>query len=248
MDGQFAWFDLMSRDRAGAIAFYTTTMGWETESWDLGPQLYTMFKAPGEPALGGVDDAPEGAPQHWMAYVTTADCDAAAAKVVALGGAVHVPPTDIPTVGRFAVVSDPAGATFAAFTPNRDPSEPSDPTVTQLAWAELVTEDLDATFAFYAALFGWEKTGAMDMGPGMGVYQMFGHGGASLGGMMKRPPEMSANAWLYYFRTADLGATIARALGAGGALVNGPMEVPGGDHVAVLLDPQGGLFAVFQNG
>jgi predicted enzyme related to lactoylglutathione lyase len=52
-------------------------------------------------------------PPHWMVYISVEDCDAAAKKVAELGGQVCVPPTDLPEVGRFAVINDPTGATFS---------------------------------------------------------------------------------------------------------------------------------------
>ena len=55
----------------------------------------------------------QGIPPHWMAYVTVADCDGRAEKAKALGGKLRVPPKDIPNVGRFAIIDDPHGATFA---------------------------------------------------------------------------------------------------------------------------------------
>jgi len=55
----------------------------------------------------------KGVPPHWMIYITVADCDERAAKAKELGGAVCVPPTDVPNVGRFAVINDAQGATFS---------------------------------------------------------------------------------------------------------------------------------------
>jgi predicted enzyme related to lactoylglutathione lyase len=52
-------------------------------------------------------------PPHWMPYFQVEDCDAAAANAAKLGGTVCVPPTDIPSIGRFAVLQDPTGATFS---------------------------------------------------------------------------------------------------------------------------------------
>jgi predicted enzyme related to lactoylglutathione lyase len=82
----------------------------------------------------------------------------------------------------------------------------------------------------------------MDMGP-MGTYQLWGLGEQHQGGMMLRPPEMPVSAWLYYVQVDSVQATIDAALAAGGSLVHGPHPVPGG-NVAVLIDPQGGHFAV----
>ena len=52
-------------------------------------------------------------PSHWMTYFSVDDCDARAHKANQLGGKVCVPPTDIPPVGRFSVVTDPQGAVFS---------------------------------------------------------------------------------------------------------------------------------------
>jgi predicted enzyme related to lactoylglutathione lyase len=55
------------------------------------------------------DKWPEGLPTHWMVYFAVEDCDATAARAKALGGTVHVEPTDI-RVGRFSIIQDPGGA------------------------------------------------------------------------------------------------------------------------------------------
>ena len=61
-----------------------------------------MFKMSGEQF--------KGVPPHLMGYITVVDVNAAAKKVPSLGGKVHVPPTDIPSVGRFCMITDPTGA------------------------------------------------------------------------------------------------------------------------------------------
>ena len=55
-------------------------------------------------------------PPAWGGYVTVNDVDAVVAKVAGLGGQVLMPPTDIPTVGRFATIQDPQGATLSLIT------------------------------------------------------------------------------------------------------------------------------------
>ena len=60
-------------------------------------------------------------PPHWLVYFGANDCDAVASKVKELGGEVLVPPRDIPSTGRFAVLQDPQGAAFAIISmPNPD--------------------------------------------------------------------------------------------------------------------------------
>jgi predicted enzyme related to lactoylglutathione lyase len=249
--GRFIWYDLMTPDGEGAKPFYTAVMGWGIEVWDNPGMQYTMWKA-GDRTIGGIMNMPAeaaagGAKPHWLAYVTTPDADQTTARAQELGAKVMVPPTSIPTVGRFAVIADPQGALIAPYTPDKEGPEPEGmPPVGEFSWHELATSDPVAAFDFYHELFGWEKTSAMDMGEA-GVYQMYGRHGAPLGGIYKPSVENPhPPAWLHYGRVADVNAAIEAAREKGGQLLNGPMEVPGGDMIAMFLDAQGGQFAVHQ--
>jgi predicted enzyme related to lactoylglutathione lyase len=247
--GRFVWYDLMTPDSAAAQRFYTEIIGWGTQKWE-GPMKYTMWTNGGQP-VGGVMDLPkeaqaEGAPPHWLAYIATPNVDATADEATKAGATILHPPTDIPEVGRFAVLRDPQGAVFAIFTANDDAAPAAEPKVGEFSWHELVTTDPDGAWKFYSNLFGWDKMEAMDMGP-MGVYQMYGTGGQMLGGIMKKPAEMPFPPhWMLYARVRDLNDVLARVSKLGGQVLNGPMEVPGGSVVAQCLDPQGGAFALHQ--
>ena len=61
---------------------------------------------------------PDEVPAHWLVYFTVDDADATADKAKELGGTVAFGPEDIPDVGRFAVLHDPAGAIFSILKPN----------------------------------------------------------------------------------------------------------------------------------
>jgi hypothetical protein len=201
-----------------------------------------------ESSLGGLNPLPEeaaaaGAPPHWLAYVAVADVDATAERAAELGGGVTVPPSDIPDIGRFAVLTDPQGGMIAVYRSATAAPEPTEPQVGQFSWHELATTDLDGAFAFYSDLFAWEAQEAMDMGPA-GTYQIYGQGDVPYGGMFVKTPEMPVVCWLYYVRVADMEATVEKVKAGGGQVINGPMEVPGGDSIAQCLDPQGAMFAV----
>src|SRR5947209_4557551 len=245
--GRFVWFDLMTTDPEAAKAFYTAVMGWGTQVWENPGTSYTMWTV-GERPIGGVNKLPDeavagGARPHWLAYVTVPDVDATVARVQELGGKVKVPPTSIPTVGRYAVIADPQGALISPYTPDNLGPEPEGvPPVGEFTWHELATTDPEPAFHFYHDLFGWEQTSAMDMGSA-GVYQMYGRHGATLGGIYKKTTE-GPPAWLHYARVADANAAVETVRQQGGQVLNGPMEVPGGDLIATILDPQGGPFAV----
>lgn len=116
--GAFSWCELMTTDPASATEFYGTLFGWKVEAMNMG-MPYHVIKV-GEAGIGGImgmaPGAPASMPPVWVPYVTVADVDALVKKVASLGGKVHVPPTDIPTVGRFAVIADPQGATLNVIT------------------------------------------------------------------------------------------------------------------------------------
>src|SRR6185295_20022275 len=98
----------------------------------------------------------------------------------------------------------------------------------------LMTSDNFAAFDFYTELFGWKVVQDMEMGP-MGVYRVFGSGDKQLGGMMTMPKgSPMPPTWLFYTETPDLDAAIARAVAKGAAVMNGPMDVPGGGRIAQL--------------
>lgn len=120
--GAVSWHELMTPDPAAAQAFYGELFGWRFETMNMGQGPYHVVKVGADDAIGGIMAPPpeaKGAPPAWAAYVTVTDCDATAAKCTALGGKVCVGPTDIPTVGRFAMLQDPQGATICviAYTP-----------------------------------------------------------------------------------------------------------------------------------
>jgi uncharacterized protein len=241
--GRFVWFDLMTTQPEAAQAFYTAVTGWGTQKWDAMP--YTMWTNNGSP-LGGIMALQNpAAPVHWLAYISTPDVDETAREATELGARVMVEPADIPTVGRYAVIADPQGAVFAAFTSfNAAPGHEGEAQLGEFSWHELATHDYPAAFRFYERLFGWEKTSAMDMGPA-GTYQMYGRNGVVLGGMFNKTPDMPGPpSWTFYIRVDDVERAADTVKGRGGQVVTGPMEVPGGDKVAICVDPQGGVFAV----
>jgi predicted enzyme related to lactoylglutathione lyase len=242
--GRHVWFDLMTPNPEKAQAFYPKVTGWGTTAWD-GPMPYTMWTAGGVP-VGGVMKQPPSvnAPPHWLGYVSTPNADATAAQAASLGGSVMVPPTDIPTVGRYAVLRDPQGATFAAFTPEGSSAGQDGAAAEQaFSWHELMTTDYAAALDFYQALFGWTRMDQHDMGP-MGIYQLFGRGDQMVGGMFNKPAEVPSPNWLHYVRVESADEAAERVKANGGTILNGPMEVPGGDRIAQCMDPLGAAFAV----
>ena len=78
----------------------------------------------------------------------------------------------------------------------------------------------------------------------MGTYQIFNIKGQQAGGMMKKMDQEPAAHWLYYITVDAIDAAQDRVKSAGGQVINGPMEVPGGSWIINGLDPQGAMFAL----
>lgn len=251
--GGFVWYELMTTDARAAEAFYRHVLGWGARDAGMVGMSYTLFSADGADVAGSMalpqEACDAGAGPGWMGYVGVEDVDATAAQAAKAGGTVHRPPMDIPGVGRFAIVADPQGATFALFkAASGSEAQPAAPgTPGHGGWHELHAGEGQSAFGFYADLFGWTKGDAMDMGP-MGVYQIFDLDEQMLGGMMTKTEAEPAPFWLYYFNVEGIDAAKARVEAAGGQVTSGPMEVPGGKWIVECLDPQGAIFALVAPG
>ncbi len=118
--GTFCWTELMTRDVAAAKKFYGELIGWKTVDEKMGDMNYTMLFPPGaQQPVGGMMamEGPqfEGVPPHWMPYIMVESVDETTQRCTTLGGAVMLPPTDIPNIGRFSVIRDPTGAMISLF-------------------------------------------------------------------------------------------------------------------------------------
>lgn len=254
MNGQFVWYDLMTSDSDAAKKFYRSLFGWRTRPWEhsTADNPYTMWTLRGT-TLGGVmpisdEQRRQGVPPHWLSSVQVRNVDDSARQAQSLGARVVYGPTGIPDTGRYAILQDPQGAMIAIFQPQAEMAGfDGTPSLGRVSWNELMTTDFRMAFDFYRQMFGWEKTGEFDMGGGQ-MYLMCGMKGRSFGGMFNRPPEMQnvPPFWLPYVNVKNVKQSAAAASRAGARLVNGPMEVPGGDWIAVFGDPQGAAFAIHQ--
>ena len=242
-NGRFCWYELMTTDPDAAVDFYGRVAGWTTAPWGEGEKPYTMWMN-GETPIGGVMELPEeGVPPCWLAYVSTPDVDAANQQVKALGGKI-LKERAIPQVGRISVVQDPQGGVLSIIEPEGDaPGHDDMAAVGEFSWHELATSDWEAAWRFYSQMFGWQEASQMDMPEGMGIYHMFSRGAHPLGGMFNLHSAMPIG-WAFYVRVPDTHAAVETIKELGGEILNGPMEVPGGDFVAQCKDPQGVVFAV----
>jgi predicted enzyme related to lactoylglutathione lyase len=248
--GDFVWYELMSPDVGASMAFYCTVVGWSYG----GKDEYREIKAGDGEFVGGMLQlTPEmlsgGAHPAWLAYLAVDDVDASVASITAAGGRVCMPARDMEGVGRMSMLFDPQGAAFYVMKDSTGfistAFAETEPKIGHCAWNELATNDPEAAKAFYGAQFGWSKDGEMDMGP-MGKYEFLKASGGrlALGAVMPKMPEMPVSMWTFYFRVPDIEAAVATIKANGGAILQEPMEIPGGEFSLNAMDPQGASFGL----
>jgi hypothetical protein len=246
--GRFVWHELTTTDMKSAKAFYASVVGWGARGASMPGSAYSLFTI-GDSPVTGLMNMPEearrtGVTPRWTGYVGVDDVDAAVERIKQLGGAVYVPPMDVPNISRFSVVADPQMATLAlvkgAKTSQAQSVASGKPG--HVGWHELLAADWETAFAFYGELFGWQKA---DSHVGvMGAYQEFSAGGETIGGMFTKPATLPVPFWLYYFNIDDIQAAAKRVEAGGGQIVYGPTEVPGGAWIVHCTDPEGAIFAL----
>ena len=113
--GTLIWVELATTDEKAATEFYTKLFPWKPEVMPMDKMNYTILKTEAMPGAGmyQIREEMKGWPPSWLVYFAVTDCDQTVETAKAKGANVIVPPTDIPNVGRFSIMSDPQGATFA---------------------------------------------------------------------------------------------------------------------------------------
>jgi predicted enzyme related to lactoylglutathione lyase len=238
--------DLQTTDQAAAKAFYSGVFGWSYDDQPMdGGAVYSIAKIGDAQVAAIAPQSPElkaaGAPSMWNTYLAVDSVDEATAKVGPAGGTVAMEPFDVMDAGRMSFVLDPSGAAVALWQAGQHigaglVNEPG--TVT---WNELITDN-PAAVSFYERVLGVTATTA-DMGENK--YTMFEAGGQQVGGTL--PPQMAGvpNHWHVYFAVTDADATAAKIKELGGSVLVEPLDTPIG-KMAVVADPQGAVFSLFQ--
>ena len=250
--GAFSWIELATTDPKAAKAFYTTLFGWSFTDGPMGPgpeDIYTRLQLGGDD-VGALypmmrEQQTQGVPPFWLCYVTVASADEAAKKAKALGGKVCAEPFDVMDYGRMAILQDPSGATLAVWQPGTHPGVGRFGEAGAPCWLELATRDVEAARKFYGSIFGW--TWLEPKGVGM-PYTEIQRNGQSMGGVYPIGPEMGPMPpnWTAYFQVADCAAAAAKATSLGGKLLVEPKDLAGVGRFAVVQDPQGAVFSIFQ--
>jgi predicted enzyme related to lactoylglutathione lyase len=248
--GTPSWVELSTPDTDAAAEFYRGVMGWSATEPGPADQTggYRMFRQDDQNVGGLMGLMQEGQPTAWATYVSVADADATATKVMAAGGTVLVAPMDVMDIGRMAVFADPAGAVFGVWQPRSFSGADLVNEPNSLCWNEVLTRDPATAKAFYPAVFGWAPARPSSEGA-PASYTVWELAGKPVGGMMQMnddffPAEVPPH-WVVCFAVADCDATVAKARELGGTVMVEPVDMPLG-RFAGLTDPQGASFTVMQ--
>ncbi len=110
--GSMCWFEYGCRNRDLAIKFFESVFGWNSNTSDMGGNLYTVFSI-GEQMVAGLYLLPEemkDVPSHWLPYFEVGDIDKAIEVVGANSGNILMAKMFVEGVGHFAVIQDNVGA------------------------------------------------------------------------------------------------------------------------------------------
>jgi uncharacterized protein len=264
------WIDTTQPDPEAAVAFYRNLFGWDVE--DVMPHgsegRYFIARIRGGD-VAGIGGVAEGAPPVaiWNTYVWVQSAEETAGKVTNAGGRILAEPFDVMESGRMGVFSDPEGAFFCVWQPNRHRGAAIVNEAGSLNFNNLNTRDPDAARSFYGAVFGWRT---MPMGGGAEVWTLPGYGDhlerlnpgtrarmaavgapagfedvvASLNPITDEQPDIPAH-WSVTFATDDADGTARKASELGGQVLAGPFDAPW-VRMAIISDPQGATFIASQ--
>jgi len=250
--GAFCWIELGTTDQNAAKKFYGSLFGWIANDNPMGPEgVYTIFRLQDRDTAAAytlrAEDRARGVPPHWMIYVAVENADTAASRVSALGGKVLAPAFDVMDVGRMAVVQDPTGAIFAVWQSKKHSGIGITGVPGTLCWVDLSTRDQGRARSFYSELFGWKMHDDTDDDPPSG-YVHIQNGDDFMGGILP-PNYVNPHApphWMPYFEVASCDHSTAQAKQFGAQIYMAPTTLENVGRFAVLADPQGAAFAVFQ--
>lgn len=235
--------ELMTKSADVSLKFYAHLLGWTAaKAEDLGDTQYFHLRRRGE-VFGGLYETPKDplwqqASSHWYPIVHVDDAAAALSHAKSLGAHVTAEAFAFAGEGELALIQDPTGAPLGLSDGEGAASS---------AWHELASRDVARATDFYQALFGWNpcKVGGGDFCPL--VFEHHGHAVAGLLGISSQHRSVPSH-WLTYFPVENLQEQIEVARKLQARLLAPPTTLVIGGRQAVLADPAGAPFGLFERG
>jgi len=240
--GKFVWIDLVTADLRQAQRFYGGLFGWSFVEQGSGDRAYIEVYQAGLLVAGMAERKPAPKQERqarWIAFISVADVEAAAKKVVSQGGAMLIAPRQVEGRGKVAIVADPDGAPFGLI--NSASGDPPDFRAEEgdWIWAMYQSPDAPSAAAFYQGLADYEVIADDRFTDRLHYFLVAG--GFTRASLAQIPAERLGlrPEWLYFVRVPDVDAASARAVELGGRIIVGPDPEVFGGRLAVIADPAG---------
>jgi uncharacterized protein len=267
-EGVTCWVDIEAVDVDEAARFYGVLFGWTfLEAVSSSKVRYLIAQLDGQEAAGiGQPSAVNDLATRlatWNTYIAVQEIDQVAARIVAAGGRITEPPSDVGEAGRTASCLDPEGIPFRLWQAwGRLGAQVAN---TPGAWnfSDLHTADPSASVAFYTRVFGWSFDdlgfATMIRQPGYGdhlaatsdpgIHQRQSGdsvppGFADAFGWLVTAPDAVGPHWHVTFTVADRDDSAAAAEQLGGTVLSTTDSDWTRD--AQIRDPQGAVFTLSQ--
>lgn len=250
-DGRIVWHDLLTTTPDASRRFYGELFGWEFERPATGvgfgdADTYMLIRHQGE-LIGGMLDArifERGANiSQWIAVMSVTDIETSVARVIAGGGEVLTPPTDVGPRGSLAVIAGPDKGLIALLQSSNGLPAEREPAVNGWLWNELWTDDVTAATGFYRDVAGYDIEDH-DVPGASHSYRLLKSGGEPRAAILPNPFADVVPVWVNYLRVDDPAAIAARVDELGGQVLVEAQSRPIGGQVAFIAGPSGAGIAL----
>lgn len=225
----FCWYGI-STDKTVGAGFYPSVLGWtltdETSE-------HSVFIAPGG-AVAHMQTTAD-APPHWCTYLAVDDVDASTATAAREGGAVVLPPMDLPA-GRFSLVATPSGAILALYQ-GVESDEMATPGPGTIHGIELQSMAPEADVAWFSAAFG------MSCRPEGDGFVLAATGATRA---VVTPSSSDRSVVLPWVQVADIEHASTQVRALNGRVLADAVSTPSNARRAVVADPSGAIFGLIE--
>jgi hypothetical protein len=238
--GKLVWVELITEDAASASSFYEKLLDWKIEEREK--NRYTVFVGDKPIAsISQIADKLEEEEAQWLVGLEVEDLSESVAEARRLGATIHIDATHKEGFAKYSIIEDPEGAPVVLLDPDQELG--GERAAGNWVWAELWTDDLSAADKFYSEVVGYERSETDVAGQ---PYPLFEIDGEPRAGIHEIENKAVDPTWAPYLAVEDVAATVKKAKSLGGRVLLEPNPDIRGGRVALLSDPSGGAFFIFQ--
>ena len=238
--GKLIWVELITEDAATAASFYEGLLDWKIEMRESG--RYTVFLDDRPIAsISQIENKLDEEEAQWLVGLEVEDLSGSVAAARRLGATIHEGAGSKAGFAKFSIIEDPEGAPVVLLDPER--SLGGERAVGAWVWAELWTDDLAAAGKFYGEVIGYDRSETDRLGQ---TYPLFEIDGEPRAGLVEIEDNAVDPIWAPYLAVEDVAATVKKAKSLGGRILLEPRPENHSGRVALIADPTGGAFFIYQ--